>query len=45
MKYLYLKEVFSEVPGEITLALSISNCQIKCNGCNQKELWNDIGDS
>ena len=43
LKYLYCKEVFSEVPGEITLALSISNCQIKCNGCNQKELWEDIG--
>lgn len=43
MKYLYCKEVFSEVPGEITLALSISNCQIKCQGCNQKELWEDIG--
>ena len=43
MKYLYCKEVFSEVPGEITLALSISNCQIKCKGCNQKELWEDIG--
>ena len=43
MKYLYCKEVFSEVPGEITLALSISNCQIRCKGCNQKELWEDIG--
>lgn len=43
LKYLYYKEVFSEIPDEITLALSISNCQIKCNGCNQKELWEDIG--
>lgn len=43
LKYLYCKEVFSEVPDEISLALSISNCNIRCNGCNQKELWDDIG--
>lgn len=43
LKYLYCKEVFSEVPDEICLALSISNCQIKCHGCNQKELWEDSG--
>ena len=43
LKYLYCKEVFSEVPDEICLALSISNCQIKCHGCNQKELWEDNG--
>lgn len=43
LKYLYCKEVFSEVPEEITLALSISNCQIHCDECNQKELWADIG--
>lgn len=43
LKYLYCKEVFSEVPEEISLAFSISNCQIRCNGCNQKELWEDIG--
>lgn len=43
LKYLYAKEVFQEVPGEITLALAISNCQIKCNGCHSKELWEDKG--
>lgn len=43
LKYLYCKEVFSEVPEEISLAFSISNCQIRCNGCNQKELWEDTG--
>ena len=43
LKYLYCKEVFSEVPDEISLALSISNCNIRCDGCNQKELWDDIG--
>lgn len=43
MRVLYLKEVFTEVPDEITLALSISNCKIKCKGCNQPELWEDVG--
>lgn len=43
LKYLYCKEVFTEVPDEISLALSISNCQIRCEGCNQKELWSDKG--
>lgn len=43
LKYLYAKEVFKEVPDEITLAIAISNCQIKCHGCNQKELWEDKG--
>ena len=43
LKYLYCKEVFSEVPDEISLALSISNCNIRCDGCNQKELWEDVG--
>lgn len=43
LKYLYTKIVFSEVPDEISLGISISNCQIRCNGCNQKNLWRDIG--
>ena len=43
LKYLYVKEVFSEVPNEITLAISITNCCIRCSECNQKELWEDRG--
>lgn len=43
LKYLYVKEVFSEVPNEITLAISITNCCIRCSECNQKELWEDSG--
>ena len=43
LKYLYVKEVFREIPGEISLGLSISRCQIHCVGCNQRELWEDIG--
>ena len=43
LKYLYCKEIFQEVPGEITLGISISGCQIHCSGCNQRELWEDKG--
>lgn len=43
LKYLYHKTVFQEVPNEISLGISITNCQIKCKGCHSKELWKDIG--
>ena len=43
LKYLYCKEVFREIPGEISLGISISGCQIHCAGCNQRELWEDKG--
>ena len=43
LKYLKLQEVFREIPGEISLGLSISGCQIHCVGCNQRELWEDKG--
>ena len=43
LKYLYTKQVFSEIPEEITLGISISGCQIHCNGCHSRELWEDKG--
>lgn len=43
LKYLYCKEVFAEVPSEITLGVSISGCQIRCQGCHSRELWEDKG--
>lgn len=43
LKYLFCKEIFREIPGEISLGLSISGCQIHCVGCNQRELWEDKG--
>lgn len=45
LKYLYYKEVFQEVPGEITLGISISGCQIHCAGCHSRELWEDKGET
>lgn len=43
LKYLYVKELFSEIPQEISLGISITGCKIHCKGCHSKELWNDIG--
>lgn len=43
LKYKYVNVVFSEIPEEITLAISISGCQIHCSGCHSRELWEDAG--
>ena len=43
LKYLYTKQVYSEIPEEITLGISISGCQIHCNGCHSRDLWEDKG--
>ena len=43
LKYLYTKELFTEVPGEITLGISLTGCQLQCKGCHSRELWEDKG--
>lgn len=43
LKYLYCKELFQEVPNEISLGISISGCIIRCKGCHSRELWEDKG--
>ena len=43
MKYLNSAIVFEEIPTEVTLSLSISNCQGKCPGCHSPELRCNIG--
>lgn len=40
MNYSNAQVVFQEVPGEISLALSISGCPFKCKGCHSSETWN-----
>lgn len=35
--------VFSEVPNEVTLAINITNCPIKCRGCHSTHLQENIG--
>jgi len=44
LKYVDVKEVFAEIPDEITLAISISGCPLRCKGCHSQYLWEDIGD-
>lgn len=43
LKYLYVKELFSEIPDEITLGISLTGCTIHCPGCHSQELWKDEG--
>ncbi|MCC8146729.1 MAG: anaerobic ribonucleoside-triphosphate reductase activating protein [Bacteroidales bacterium] len=35
--------VFQEIPGEVTLAINISNCPNHCKGCHSPYLWEDTG--
>lgn len=44
LKYLWTKEVFQEVPNEMSLAVAISGCRIHCKGCHSRELWEDRGE-
>ena len=44
MKYADTKVVFREVPDEITLAINISGCPVKCPGCHSSYLVQDIGE-
>jgi anaerobic ribonucleoside-triphosphate reductase activating protein len=39
LKYLGYGIVFQEVPDEVTLAINISGCPHKCEGCHSKYLW------
>lgn len=43
MKYVETAIVFDEVPDEITLAINISGCKIRCKDCHSKYLWENIG--
>ena len=43
MKYVDTAVVFSEIPDEVTLAINISECPIKCPDCHSKHLWENIG--
>jgi len=44
MKYVDTKVVFREVPDEVTLAINISGCPVKCPGCHSSYLAQDIGE-
>ena len=44
LKYLWTKEVFQEVPDEMSLAIAITGCLQRCVGCHSRELWEDRGE-
>ncbi len=39
LKYLGYSIVLQEVPNEISLAINVSGCPHKCEGCHSKYLW------
>lgn len=43
LKYVDTLVSFSEVPNEISLCISISNCHCHCKGCHSSYLAKDIG--
>ena len=44
LRYVNYDIVFQEIPGEVTLALNLSNCPNRCSGCHSPYLQNEIGD-
>lgn len=44
MKYIDSVVTFSEVPDEIALCISFSNCPNRCPACHSKYLWEDSGE-
>ena len=44
MKVASFDIVFQEIPGEVTLALNLSNCPCRCPGCHSPHLAQDIGE-
>lgn len=44
LKYLGYGIVLQEVPDEISLAINISGCPHKCEGCHSKYLWEYEGE-
>lgn len=43
LKYVTTLITFSEVPGEVSLCIEISNCPIRCPACHSKYLWKNMG--
>jgi anaerobic ribonucleoside-triphosphate reductase activating protein len=44
MKFHNYDIVFQEIPGEVTLAINISNCPHRCKGCHSPYLWENTGE-
>jgi len=44
MRYSDLQIVFQEIPNEISLAIHVTGCPLKCFGCHSSIYWNpDVG--
>lgn len=43
LKYTEIDVVCSEIPGEISLSIFLSNCPHKCKGCHMPELRENVG--
>lgn len=43
LKYVEYAVTMEEVPTEISLTLSVSNCHFRCRGCHSAYLQQDIG--
>ncbi len=43
LKYYNYDIVFQEIPNEVTLAVNITNCPNRCQGCHSPHLQKDIG--
>lgn len=44
LRYTDYDIVFQEIPGEVTLAVNLSNCPNRCKGCHSPYLMEDVGD-
>ena len=43
LKYVEYAVTMEEVPTEISLTISISNCRFRCHGCHSAYLQQDVG--
>ena len=37
--------VFQEIPDEVTLAVNLTGCPVRCPGCHSPHLWEDAGET
>ena len=43
LKYVEYAVTMEEVPTDISLTISISNCRFRCHGCHSAYLQQDVG--
>ncbi|MDR2385232.1 MAG: anaerobic ribonucleoside-triphosphate reductase activating protein [Tannerella sp.] len=45
LQYVNFDIVFQEIPGEVTLAVNLSNCPNRCKGCHSPHLQENAGEA